>query len=127
LTAVEHLIAARGVALTHFAFIAFLIAGGPIGLRYARARPVHVAAIATALAINLTGSDCPLTVLEKRMLQAGGHRVYEGGFISHYLVEPVHPAGIDGRINLLLLSAWIVPTAAAYALRARRPKTQRLS
>jgi len=118
------LIGARVVALTHFAFIAFLIVGGPIGLRYARARPAHVAAIASALAINLTGSDCPLTVLEKHLLRASGHRVYDGGFISHYLVEPIHPSGIDGRVNLMLLSAWIVPTAAAYAWLARRQKSQ---
>jgi len=124
---VENLLAARGVALTHFALVAFLIAGGPIGLRYPRARPAHIAAIATALAINLTGSDCPLTELEKHLLRASGRRVYDGGFISHYLVEPIHPAGIDGRVNLLLLSEWIVPTAAAYALHARRTKLRGLT
>jgi len=122
----EQVIAARGVALTHFAFIAFLVAGGPLGLRFARARPLHAAAIATAMAINLAGSDCPLTTVEKDLLRASGRPVYEGGFISHYLVEPVFPSGIDGRVNMVLLSAWIVPTAVAFAARSRRSRVARL-
>ena len=122
----EQVIAARGVALTHFAFVAFLVAGGPLGLRFARTRPLHVAAIATAIAINVTGSDCPLTTIEKDLLRAGGRPVYEGGFISHYLVEPVFPSGIDGRVNMVLLSAWIVPTAVAFAARSRRSRAASL-
>ena len=122
----EQVVAARGVALTHFAFIAFLVAGGPLGLRFARARPAHAAAIAAAIAINVTGSDCPLTELEKYLLRGSGRPVYEGGFISHYLVEPVFPSGIDGRVNLVLLSAWIVPTAVAYAARSRRSRATSL-
>jgi len=113
---------ARVVAASHFAFIAFLVGGGPLGRRYARLRPAHLAAIAVTIAINLTSSDCPLTTIETRLLRASGREPYERGFISHYLVEPIHPAGIDGRVNLLLLSAWIVPTAIAYRRWPRRKK-----
>jgi hypothetical protein len=51
---------------------------------------------------------------------------YETGFISHYLVEPFHPAGIDGRVNLVLLGAWMIPTAIAYALPSRHGKSAAL-
>jgi hypothetical protein len=110
---------ARLTALAHFTFIAFLIGGAPAGIRWRELIPVHVAAIVVTLVINLTGSDCPLTVLEKRLLNASGRAPYANGFISHYLVEPVHAGGIDGRVNLVLLGAWIVPTALAYSFLGR--------
>jgi hypothetical protein len=113
---------ARLVAATHFAFVAFLVGGGPLGRRYPRVRPAHLAAIAATVAINLTGSDCPLTSWETRLLRSSGREPYERGFISHYLVEPFHPAGIDGRVNLVLLSAWMVPTAISYRTWPRRKK-----
>ncbi|HUP74726.1 MAG TPA: DUF2784 domain-containing protein [Acidimicrobiales bacterium] len=116
------LVAARLVGLTHFAFVAFLISGGPIGRRFPRVRPAHIATIAITAAINLTGSDCPLTVLEMDLLRASGRVPYDTGFISHYFVEPFHPSGIDGRVNLVLLGAWMVPTALAYGMRSHRAK-----
>lgn len=116
------LAAARAVALTHFAIVGFLIAGGPLTRRFPRLRPAHVATIAVIVGINLTGSDCPLTDLEMKLLRDSGRVPYENGFISNYFVEPFHPAGISGRVNLILLSAWMIPTAIAYALPARRNK-----
>ena len=114
--------AARLVALTHFAFVGFLITGGPMSRRFPRIRPAHIATIAITVAINLTGSDCPLTVLEMRLLRASGRVPYDTGFISHYFVEPFHPSGINGRVNLVLLTAWMIPTALAYGIRPRRSK-----
>jgi hypothetical protein len=116
------LVAARAVALTHFAFVGFLIAGAPISRRYPRARPFHLATIAVTAAINLTGSDCPLTALEMRLLRASGRVPYDTGFISHYFVEPFHPSGINGRVNLVLLGAWMIPTALAYGIKPRRSR-----
>jgi len=116
------LVAARLVALTHFAFVGFLITGGPVSRRFPRVRPAHIATIAITAAINLTGSDCPLTVLEMHLLRASGRVPYDTGFISHYFVEPFHPSGINGRVNLVLLSAWMIPTALAYGLPTRRSK-----
>lgn len=81
----------------------------------------HVAAIGIAVAINLTGSECPLTVWEKHFLRLAGETPYESGFISHYLVEPIYPAGMDGRANLMLLAAWMIPTALAYRKTVRVP------
>ena len=114
--------AARLVALTHFAIVSFLVAGGPLARRFPRLRPPHLATIAIIAGINLTGSDCPLTVLEMKLLRASGRVPYETGFISHYFVEPFHPAGINGRVNLVLLSVWMIPTAIAYLLPSRQHK-----
>jgi hypothetical protein len=114
------LVAARLVAMTHLAFVGFLITGGPLSRRLPRLRPAHLATIAITVAINLTDSHCPLTVAEMNLLRASGRVPYDTGFISHYFVEPFHPAGINGRVNLVLLSAWMIPTAFAYAIPSRR-------
>jgi hypothetical protein len=122
LTVVE-LVAARAVGLTHMAIVGFLIAGGPFARRFPRLRPAHLATIAIIVGVNLTDSACPLTMLEMKLLRASGRVPYDTGFISHYFVEPFHPAGINGRVNLVLLSAWMIPTAFAYVLPSRRDKT----
>jgi Protein of Unknown function (DUF2784) len=118
---VGYLLVARAVVVVHLSFVVFLIVGGPLGRRFRAVVPAHLAAIVAAVAINVTGSECPLTVLEKHFLRLAGRTPYRGGFISHYLVEPVHPSGITGKVNLVLLAAWIVPTAVAYAVLGRRP------
>ena len=111
---------ARITALTHLSFIVFLVVGGPISVRWPRVMPFHLAALGAAIAINLTGSDCPLTAIEQRLLSRSDHPVYEGGFISHYLVEPVHPAGINGAVNLVMLTVLSVPTSWSYSIVLRR-------
>ena len=115
------------MAVTHLAFIAFLIAGGPLARRMPRLMKWHLGAIGVTVAINLARADCPLTVWEKHFLTRAGREPYESGFISHYLVEPIYPAGIDGRVNLMILAAWMVPTAFAYRgfLRSRPARLSR--
>jgi hypothetical protein len=109
----------RLTAVVHGSFIAVLIVGGPLARRWPKLMPAHLGAIAVTVAINLTGSDCPLTVVENHLLEAAGRAPYRNGFVSHYLVEPWHPAGINGRVNLALLGAWMVPTGIAYLKRPR--------
>jgi hypothetical protein len=106
--------------MAHLGTIVVMVAGGPAALRWRRVVPIHLAVAAATVAINVRGSDCPLTTWEKRLLVAAGREPYEGGFNSHYLVEWWHPAGIDGRVNCGLIAAWAVPTAVSYAVLARR-------
>ena len=116
---------ARATAVAHLSYVGFLVVGGPLGVRRPRLLPLHLAALGAAIAVNVTGSDCPLTVVEKHALTRAGQPVYDGGFNSHYLVEPVHPAGIDGRVNLAMLTVLCVPTACSYAAVLRRRRTRR--
>jgi hypothetical protein len=117
---------AKGTAAAHLSYVGLLVVGGPLSVRWPRLLPVHVAALGAAIAVNVTGSDCPLTVVEKDLLARAGEPVYEGGFNSHYLVEPIHPAGITGRVNLAMLATLCVPTTLSYVavLRRRRALTR---
>jgi hypothetical protein len=116
----RHAALANVVALSHLAYVGFMVAGGPLAHRRPRLTRWHLAAVGAAVAVNLAGADCPLTRLEKHLVRRAGRRPYESGFVSHYLIEPVYPKGITGRVNLAILATWAVPTALAYATRARR-------
>lgn len=111
---------ARLMALSHLALIVVLVIGAPIGVRVAWMRRLHIAlAVPTAL-VFLAGLACPLTVAEKWFLERSGRATYDGGFIDHYLVQPVHEPGITPTIALLIPLVWLAPTVAAYVAPRRR-------
>ena len=111
---------ARLVAASHLGYIVFLLVGGLMARRWPKLMKWHLGAIGAAGVGNLTGSDCPLTVWETWLLREGGREPYETGFISHYLVEPVYPPGITGRVNFVILVTLTVPITVSYW---RMPKT----
>jgi hypothetical protein len=117
---------ARLAALVHLAFIVFLVVGGPLAVRWPRVVPFHLAALGATIAVNLTGSECPLTAIEQQALAWSGRVPYDGGFISHYLVEPIRPAGIDATVNLVMVLLLCVPTAWSYAAVWRRRRGEAL-
>lgn len=108
------------MAVSHLALIVLLIAGGPLAMRWQAMVRLHVAAIIATGLVFLLGADCPLTVWQKWCLERGGREPYEGGFIEHYLVEPVTGGGATPWINAAIVATWLVPTSAAYTVRYRR-------
>lgn len=89
------------MASAHLSLVVFLVAGA----WYPRLRPAHlVAALATAT-VFLLGADCPLTVWENHFRAAAGWDTYGEGFVAHYLWRPA---------PVLVVAAWVVPTALAY-------------
>lgn len=104
---------ARLVAASHLSYIAFLLVGGFMAKRWPKLMKWHLGAIGVAAVVNITGSDCPLTVWEKWFLRQAGREPYESGFVSNYLVEPVYPPGITGRVNSVILLVLAVPITVA--------------
>ncbi|WP_428121721.1 DUF2784 domain-containing protein [Candidatus Poriferisodalis sp.] len=105
---------ARLVAGSHLAYVVFLIVGGFLAWRKPKLVKWHVGAIVAAAVVNITASDCPLTVWEKWFLRQAGDVPYETGFISHYLVEPIYRPGINGGVNFVLLCCLVIPNAISY-------------
>jgi hypothetical protein len=110
------LVLARLVALAHLGFVVFLVAGGPLALRWRRLLPVHLAVVAITVALNRTATDCPLTTLEKDLLRSSDVGAYRRGFVEHYLVDPVHPSGGSRTVTLVLIAIWLIPTVISYGL-----------
>jgi hypothetical protein len=119
---------ADGVAAVHAVVVLLVLAGGLAGLRWPGVRRVHLPVLAAALAVNVTGSDCPLTTLELRLRRGEGGAGYSGGFVGHYLLEPVLGTGSAGpSVPGLVLAAAVVPNLVAYGvplLRWTRERTR---
>ena len=116
--------ASVAVALVHGLFVAVLVLGPVAVARRPRTARLHLPVVLAMAAVTLTGSDCPLTTLEKHLREAAGWGVYDTGFISHYLVEPWHPAGITSGVRLLVIAGWILPNIVGYAVAAARLRSR---
>jgi hypothetical protein len=77
------------VALLHGSAVAFMLVGSLLALRWPRLLWLHVPVSLAILALYLTGSDCPLTTWELALREAAGEPGYTGGFIGHYITEPL--------------------------------------
>jgi hypothetical protein len=80
---------ANAVALLHAAAVLFMLTGSLLALRWPRVLWLHVPVSVAILGLYLTGSDCPLTSLELSLREAAGEPGYTGGFIGHYVTEPL--------------------------------------
>ncbi|SEL46846.1 Protein of Unknown function [Blastococcus sp. DSM 46786] len=83
---------AQAVALVHAAAVLFMLVGALLALRWPRLVLLHAPVALGILGVNLAGADCPLTDLELWLRERAGVPGYEGGFLGHYLFEPL---GLD--------------------------------
>ena len=82
--------------------------------------------VVASLALNLTGTDCPLTGIEKHLRRRGGESGYRGGFVAHYVVTPLHQRGITTEVRVLVYVVAVAPTTIAYAAILTRRRRSRL-
>ena len=117
---------ADAVVLLHLAVVVFIVLGGLLALRWPRAAMVHLPFAAWGIAIELGQWVCPLTPLENRLRRLAGEAGYEGGFVEHYVLPVLYPAGLTPRVSLVLAALVLGVNAAIYAAvvrlrRRRRP------
>jgi len=108
-------VCAEAVLLLHFAFIAFVLLGGLLALRWRWIVAVHLPAAAWGCFVELTGRICPLTYAENYLRNRAGDAGYSQGFIEHYLLPIIYPAGLTQRIQLLLAGFVVLVNALIYA------------
>ncbi len=80
---------ANAVALLHAAAVLFMLTGSLLALRWPWVLWLHVPVSLAILGLYLTGSDCPLTSLELALREGAGEPGYTGGFIGHYVTDPL--------------------------------------
>jgi hypothetical protein len=95
-------IAADAVLIVHFAFIAFVLLGGVLVLRWPRIAWLHVPAVFWGVLVEASGWICPLTPLENTLRQSAGQAVSAGGFVERYLVALIYPEGLTRGTQMLL-------------------------
>lgn len=90
------------VVVFHLLFILYGLFGGLLGLWRRWALLLHLPAAVWIALIEFAGWMCPLTPLENHLRFAGGAAGYRGGFIEHYLIPIIYPAGLTPQIQ-----AWL--------------------
>ena len=113
-------LAADAVVVAHGAFILFAVLGGLLALRRRWLALLHLPAVAWALFIEATGQVCPLTPLEVSLRVAAGDAGYDGGFVEHYLIPIIYPAGLTRDVQFILAAFLLAVNLAVYALVLRR-------
>lgn len=85
----------------HFAFIAYLIAGGFIALRWRRSIWLHLPAVLWGAAITIEHLDCPLTWVERwGRAKAEMPPLPPDGFIAHYITGVLYPSSWMGAVQV---------------------------
>ncbi|WP_234697194.1 DUF2784 domain-containing protein [Nitrosophilus alvini] len=95
-------IAADILVILHFIFILFVLFGGFLVLRRRWIMYLHIPAVIWGALVEIKGWICPLTPWEQYFRQISGEEGYTGGFIEHYLLHIIYPAGITREIEILL-------------------------
>jgi hypothetical protein len=107
----------------HVMFVAFVVLGGLLLLRWPALAWVHLPAAVWGALIEFAGWVCPLTPLEKSLRARAGEAGYEGGFIEHYLLPVLYPSGLNRGVQIVLgfLVIAVNLLIYLYVVRRRRP------
>ena len=99
-------LAADGLVLFHLVFILFVLFGGLLTLKWPRVMWLHL--------------PCPLTRWENLFRHLAGQDGYGGGFIEHYILTMIYPAGLTANTQLVLGAVVVVVNLAVYARLIKR-------
>jgi hypothetical protein len=113
-------LAADALVLVHFAFIVFVVLGGFLTWRWRRLAWLHIPAVAWGALIEFMGWICPLTPLEVSLRRMAGGAGYEGGFIAHYILPIIYPAGLTPTIQVMLGVLLVLLNGVAYFVYFKR-------
>ena len=122
-----YLLLADAVVILHFAFIVFVVLGALMAYRWPKMVWAHIPCALWGAWIEITGGICPLTPFEVRFRRMGGADGYAGGFIEHYLVPIIYPAGLTRADQLLLGGLVVAVNLSAYGFLLWRRRSGRPS
>lgn len=117
-------ILADATVVLHLLFVAFVIGGGVLVLRWPRVAWVHLPAAAWGAWVEFAGWMCPLTPLENWLRQQGGGAIYTSSFIERYLLPVLYPSTLSREMQWALGVLVLLVNTAMYVLviRSRRKR-----
>ena len=107
-------IAADLVLAIHLLFIAFVVLGGVLVLRFPWVVLVHIPAAVWGAYIEIAGRVCPLTIWENRFRKSAGESGYADSFIEHYLLPVIYPSALTRNIQFWLAGFVILANVVIY-------------
>ena len=109
-------VAADAIVILHLAFIVFVMLGGLLLLLWPRVVYLHLPAVVWGTLVELQGWMCPLTPLEQHLRKLAGEAGYSGGFVEHYLLPLIYPAGLTRDLQTVLALCVITVNLAIYTV-----------
>jgi len=103
------------VLVLHAAFVAFVMLGGLLALRWPRLAWVHLPVVVWGAGIEFLGGICPLTPLENHWRLLAGEQGYAGGFVEHYVFPVLYPEGLTRQVQLGLGLLVLAVNVSIYA------------
>src|SRR5689334_3637250 len=120
-------LAADGVMLLHFTFIAFALLGSLLLLKWPKLIWLHVPAMAWGAYVEISGRICPLTAYENQYRALAGESTYGEGFITHYLGPIIYPPNFTAGWRYFALGVLLTVNLIGYGLYFRRRRTKQAS
>ena len=112
------------LVVVHVGFVAFVVLGGLLVLRWPRIAWLHIPAAVWGAWIEVTGGICPLTPLENRLRVEAGEAGYQTSFVEHYLLPVLYPEGLTREVQWALAAVVIAVNGAIYTLVWRQQRRQ---
>ena len=112
-------ILADALVIMHLLFVAFVMAGGFLLVRWPKLVWLHLPAAAWGAFIEFTGGVCPLTPLENHLRVLGGESAYSGDFVERYLLPILYPVNLALPVQQVLGGVVVAVNLVAYALAYR--------
>ena len=119
-------IAADALVVVHGLWLAFVVLGAFLVLRWTWVAWLHVPAVLWGAWVEFTGWVCPLTPWENQLRRLGGEEGYAGGFIERYVTAVIYPEGLTRDVQIVLGVAVLLLNVGAYFWVWRRLRAQRL-
>ncbi len=120
MTSTSFRVAADAIVMLHVAFVAFVVFGGVLLIRWRWLLWLHMPAVVWGVTIEFAGWICPLTPLENYLRQRGGAVQYQGEFIEHYIMPLLYPARLTRGIQALLGSLALALNVFVYWIALKR-------
>lgn len=117
-------VAAVATLSLHFAFIVFVVVGGLLAWWWRWVAWLHLPAAIWGTWVELSGTVCPLTYVENAFRERAGEAGYREGFVAHYLLAAIYPAGLTRETQYVLATFVVAINLIVYArlLRSARPR-----
>jgi hypothetical protein len=100
------------VLALHFAYLAYVVAGGFLMLRWPVAFWPHLAAAVWGFAVVAVPLDCPLTFLENWARRQAGQAPATTGFIDRYITNVIYPERyttlVDVLVAVVIAVSWVL-------------------
>ena len=110
-----YLLLADLVMLIHFLFVVFALLGGILAFKWEKLIWLHLPTLFWGTFIEFSSGICPLTPLEIQLRRLAGADLYQGGFISYYLVPLIYPPGLTPDTQWVLGGILITVNVVIYS------------